>query len=133
MHSIELHGSFVMPINKLWQKWTEPELLMSWLQPAGMRLNQVMRDLRENGKYRFRFTAPDGSEQVLQGAYQQIENEQKLVFTWQWQDEDHCTDVAITFTPGKHKGCDLHIVHSGFLDEEDRQLHEQAWLGCLER
>ncbi|XOV80267.1 MAG: SRPBCC domain-containing protein [Aestuariibacter sp.] len=133
MHEIELQGTFLMPIDKLWQKWTEPEQMMSWFQPAGMRLNQVMRDLREQGKYRFRFSAPDGSEQVLHGTYQEVEEEQKLAFSWQWQDEDHCTEVSITFVPSTHNGCDLSIKHSGFWDEEDRQLHEQAWLGCLER
>lgn len=133
MTPIELQGTFTLPTDSMWQKWTDPDQLISWFQPGGMYPGQIMRDLREEGRYRIRFNAPDGSEQVLLGRYQRVIPGQQLQFSWQWQDEDHSTNVMVSFSPSAGESCDLTIRHSGFNDAEDKELHEQAWLTCLER
>lgn len=132
MQAIELTGTFSLSPEKMWDKWTLPELMMVWFKPGGMHVSQAMRDLRELGQYRFRFNAPDGSEQTLHGNFSQIKEKEMLAFSWQWQDEDHSTQVTVEFTATKTNSCDIKLTHKGFWDQEDRDLHEQAWLFCLE-
>lgn len=133
MQAIELTGTFAIPAHTMWLKWTEPELMMPWFQPGDMFISQVMRDLRTDGRFCIKFNGPDGSEQVLFGKYTDVIEQQHLAFTWQWQDEEHVTRVDLCIVDKGANSCEIQLRHDGFWDQEDRDLHEQAWITCLEK
>ena len=57
---------------------------------------------------------------------------ERLAFTWQWLDELHCTEVDVQFLEEDALTTQIKLQHTGFPDKEDKQLHMQAWIDCLD-
>ena len=52
-------------------------------------------DLRVGGNYRIEMTRPDGQSHVAIGQYHEIEEPNKLVYSWRWEDAEG-PDTMIT-------------------------------------
>ncbi len=79
------------PLEKVWQYWTDPELIKKWWGPKDYTSNKCVVDLREGGKYIFAMTAPvyqGGQESYTAGVYKKIVPMEYLEFTLGLADKD---------------------------------------------
>jgi uncharacterized protein YndB with AHSA1/START domain len=70
----------------LFKAWTDESALKAWWQPAGKKLSSVENSLEDGGKVTYTFE-PDGKDDtrlVIEGEYQEVQPEEKLVYTWNW-------------------------------------------------
>jgi uncharacterized protein YndB with AHSA1/START domain len=130
---IDLNVSFNAPVDKLYRAWWDPELLQQWFCPAGMTVGQVMSSFQVDGKFNIKVQQDNGNSHHIMGVYSDIVENERLVFSWQWVGEPHVTQLSLTFAEQGIDGSQLTLCHSGFDDEEDRELHQQAWIECLEK
>src|SRR5262245_7585401 len=81
---VQLSAQFRAPCAKIYQCWTDPELLRKWFfVEEGFRNTVAEIDLRELGKYRLGMApAAGGDETVFSGFYQEIVPAERLVYTW---------------------------------------------------
>lgn len=83
---------FDAPREKVWEAWTEPELIKKWWGPESFTAPSIKVDLRVGGKYIFAMQGPAGSEwdkvMYSAGVYQEIVPHQKLVVTDYFSDEN---------------------------------------------
>lgn len=49
-----------VPPEKVWQAWTQPELLKQWFTPAPWKTVEVEIDLRPGGLFRYVMCSPEG-------------------------------------------------------------------------
>ena len=133
MSQVDLSVAFNASVDRLYRAWWDPELLQQWFCPAGMAVGQVMSSFQVGGKYRIKVQQDNGNSHFIMGEYSEIVENQRLVFSWQWVGEPHVTQVALEFSEQGESGSQLILCHSGFEDEEDRDLHQQAWIECLEK
>ena len=82
------------------------------------------------GRYRIRLQTADGETFTTSGSYREMVPDQRLVFTWQWEDSDLQTLVTVELT-ARDGGTDLSLIHEGFPDQEMQDKHEEGWNGCL--
>lgn len=117
--------------------WTEPDHMRNWFGPSPEFTNPFIEvDLRQGGRYRIAFLAPDGVQNVVGGEFLHVEPPKKLVYTWQWEPPNehagHETQVTVEFLP-RGGGTELVLTHDRIPDQAMRQSHEKGWSGALDR
>ncbi len=83
--SIKIERIIDAPREKVWQAWTEPELIKKWWGPEGFSAPNIKVDLRVGGMYIYCMRGPAGSqfdqEMYSAGVYKEIIPQEKLVTT----------------------------------------------------
>lgn len=133
MQHFSLTGIFNAPVENLFFTFHEPSMLQQWLAPGDMFVGQVMRNFNVDGKYRVQMNGANGDQHLLEGQYVDIETNKRLAFTWQWQPDGEVTQVELLFKAIDEKSAELTLTHSGFTEKDDAELHQAAWISCMEK
>jgi len=78
---------FDAPRALVYRAWTEPEHMVHWLGPQGFTSKILKSELRVGGAYRFYMRDPQGGDHWQQGVFREIVEPEKLVFTYEWANE----------------------------------------------
>lgn len=87
------------PRERVFAAWTDPEQLRLWFGPAGFKTETLECDIRPGGRWRFIYTAPDGTIYDNRMVFLRIEAP-KLIETEHGSDKDDDPGrfhVTITF------------------------------------
>lgn len=133
MYQFQLDMSVSGTLEEVFAAWHQPEHLQKWFCPGDMVIGQVMSNFCEQGIYKIKMQEADGNSHWLDGQYLTIEENKRLVFTWHWADESTSSVVEVEFNPRNTNTCNISLVHKGFMDQDDCDLHQQAWIACLEK
>jgi uncharacterized protein YndB with AHSA1/START domain len=69
------------PRNLVFQAWTDPKQLAQWWGPTGFTNPVCELDLKVHGEIRIDMRAPDGVVYPMSGAYREIVEPERIVFT----------------------------------------------------
>ena len=133
---LEMERLIPAPPERVFEYWTEPELVAKWFGPGEFDVPSSDLDLRPGGKWRTTIRSPEGKLRTVSGVYSTIEPPRRLVFTWAWDDDNgvrgHETQVTVTLepTPG---GTRLRLVQQDFQSREARDLHNGGWGSSLNK
>ncbi len=83
--AIVIEKVFNLPVERLWEAWTNPALIMLWFgsDPGGRVLSAAL-DVRVGGYFEITFHDADLTEHTCFGIYQTVEMNRQLRFTWNW-------------------------------------------------
>ena len=115
--------------------WTQPEQIKKWSAPEGATVVESLVDLSGGGAYRLRMITDDEKDHTAYGTYSEVEPPSRLVYTWDWEEEDSrmgATRVTVDFVD-LGEVTEVTIVHELFPAEEARDGHEKGWTSCLNR
>jgi uncharacterized protein YndB with AHSA1/START domain len=87
-NEVVIERIFEARVEKVWNAWTEPELLKKWWGPKGFTTPECRLDLREGGKYLFCMRSPEGQDIWSTGKYIEIIPSKKIVCTDSFSDKD---------------------------------------------
>jgi len=130
--TVALETSIIVnaPRPRVFAAWTTPELMKKWFAPGAMTVPAVEADARPGGTYSITMKGENSSPTVA-GEYQEVVQDEKLVFTWGWQgDASAKTLVTVLFRDAKG-GTEVLLKHERFASPESRDRHLQGWDGCL--
>jgi uncharacterized protein YndB with AHSA1/START domain len=133
---LEMERLIAAPPERVFEYWTEPELVAKWFGPGDFDVPSSQLDLRRGGKWRTTIRSPEGKLRSVSGVYSAIEPPRRLVFTWAWDDDDgvrgHETQVTVTLepTPG---GTRLRLVQEDSQSREVRDRHNGGWASSLSK
>ncbi|MBX2800536.1 MAG: SRPBCC domain-containing protein [Myxococcales bacterium] len=119
------------PIARVFAAWTQPAHLLSWWGPTGVACVQAEVDLRVGGRYLLANRMPTGDVVRIEGVFEQIEPERRLVYTWSVDGRDSGQRVTVRFVAHGAQ-TDVHVVHERIPTEPERAGHEAGWIGCLQ-
>lgn len=129
---LTLKRRFNAPARLVYAAWTEPARMHEWWGTKGSKTLHAEADVRVGGRYRVRFTTPDGETHDVSGTYLEVEPEKKLVFTWQWITmPERQSQVTLVFKEEGEKTL-LTLFHEKFADEKARDDHEMGWTEALD-
>ena len=115
--------------------WTQREHMTQWCCPDPTAEVDVAVDLRVGGSFTIVMKA-EGGPFTAQGVYKEIEAPRRVVYTWDWVEEDHRmgveTLVTVDFVP-VDGGTEVRLVHDGFPNSEAKDAHGEGWPACLDR
>lgn len=131
------------PRARVYQAWTNPELLKQWFGNASKYCPSATLDVRIGGSYRIEvapIVPPDNPSQdcgssttAATGTYTRIVPYELLQFTWStaWSPGEESL-VTVTFKDADG-GTQLTIFHDRFATEQSRDAHNQGWAGCFDK
>ena len=91
----------------------------------------VVLNASVGGKYRIRMIDDDGSTHTVGGTFLEVDPENRLRYTWAWEDgAAHESQVTVDFSVHAD-GTLVEILHEGLENEESVAAHRRGWEGCL--
>jgi uncharacterized protein YndB with AHSA1/START domain len=134
--SLDIRRFIKAPAARVYDAWTDPEQLRQWFGPGNVRTRNISADVRVGGKYRWDLTSPEGEEMSAFGEYKELIAGKKIVFTWQWDDdeawENRTSVVTIMFS--EHSGgTEVTLRQEQLPSEESRDRHSEGWNSLLDR
>ena len=134
--SLEIKRFINAPRARVYAAWTDPAQLRQWFGPENVRTRDIVAETRVGGKFRWDLTNPEGEEMTVQGEYSDLQPGRKIVFTWQWQDEEtwenHNSIVTVELSDVVG-GTELRLLHEQLPSEESRDRHNEGWSSVLDR
>lgn len=114
---VEFERTYDAPVEKVWQAWTDPNMIKQWWGPNDVSIPECDIDLRIGGRIYIVMEAGEamgpykGTRWPMEGKYTVVENNSKLSYAgkaWtEGQEEsteiDQLTELAITDDNGKTK------------------------------
>ena len=131
--TLTLTHQYSAPIEKVFQAWTNPEMISKWFAPSDdFTVNVPLLELKTGGQYRIEMTNSQNETYTAIGEYVEILQPERLVFTWAWENGDSGMLVTIQL---KEKGAatELTLIHEQLPDQKTLDNHEDGWEGCLGR
>ena len=130
---------FDAPRDEVFDAWTSEAVLRRWWSafPNGDTPTAEV-DLREGGRYRLAMRDRESGEvHTLVGEYTEVRPPERLAFTWAWESNaEEMRGSAETLVEVDFRedggGTEVVLTHSGFSDEQIRELHAHGWNGCLD-
>jgi len=134
--SLRVTRTFAAPREKVFRAWIEPEAISLWFLPSGGHWNGPPAiEARSGGQYRFTVTHQD-KVYSIHGTYREVKPPEKLVFTWQWEDDPNHHDNGDTLVTVElfDRGGKTEVVltHERFPNPRSRDEHDHGWAGCLD-
>jgi uncharacterized protein YndB with AHSA1/START domain len=78
---------FDAPRERVWQAWSDPELLKQWWGPKNFSSPSCRMDFKEGGSYLFCMRSPEGRDFWSTGKFLEISNPERLVYIDSFADE----------------------------------------------
>ena len=130
------------PREKVYEAWTNPELLKKWFVPAPWTIASVDSDIRPGGSSVIVMRSPDGTEFPNRGVYLEVVKNEKLVFTdaftkaWEPSEKPFMTGIATFEDLGggqtKYTATARHWTIADLEAHEKMGFH-QGWAICAEQ
>lgn len=128
---IELSEQFSVPVETLYQAWTETEHLKKWWNPMGDSLEAVRNELNEGGIVSYDFKSGDYH---VKGNYEEVKPNEKLVYTWNWEFKGDIPPESYKLTirfETAEDGSLLHVRQEELEDDDIINAHQDAWKNAL--
>src|SRR5215813_2158290 len=109
--SLEIVRFINAPTDRVYDAWTDPAQLRQWF-------------------------GPEGEEMSAFGEYRELVPGKKIVFTWQWDDDEdweNWTSVVTIQLFERGGGTELRFRHEQLPSEESRDRHNEGWNSFLNR
>ncbi len=120
--------------SRVYKAWTEPDQIMKWFGPEAGSLISADIDLRVGGKWRFVVGSDEGGLNTLQGTYQVIDPDNRIVFTWQHVrehadgSEEKTPESTVTVVFEAHgKATRVHLRHESIVKRDGRLSVTRGW------
>jgi len=134
--SLEIKRLIKAPRDRVYAAWTDPAQLKQWFGPENVQTHNLIADARVGGKFRWDLTNSEGEKMTCQGEYLELQPDKKIVFTWQWEDdedwENHISIVTVALADAEG-GTELRLTHEQLPNEESRDGHTRGWNSALDK
>jgi uncharacterized protein YndB with AHSA1/START domain len=134
--SLKIKRLIKAPRDRVYAAWTDPAQLKQWFGPESVQTRELIADARVGGKFRWDLTNAEGEEMTCRGEYLELQPGKKIVFTWQWDDDEvweNHTSVVTVELDDCDGGTELRLTHEQLPNEESRDGHTGGWNSALDK
>ena len=134
--SLEIERLIKAPRDQVYTAWTDPARMKQWFGPENVQTRDLIADARVGGTFRWDLTNSEREDMTILGEYRELQQGKKIVFTWQWEDdedwENHISIVTVELDDADG-GTKLRLRHEQLPNEESRDGHRQGWNSTLNK
>jgi uncharacterized protein YndB with AHSA1/START domain len=134
--SLEIKRLIKAPRDRVYAAWTDTAQLKRWFGPENVQTRELVADVRVGGKFRWDLNNAEGEKMTCRGEYRELQPGKKIVFTWQWEDdedwENHVSIVTVELDDAG-AGTELRLTHEKLPNEESRDGHTRGWNSALDK
>jgi uncharacterized protein YndB with AHSA1/START domain len=128
---------FDAPRELVFKAWTDPRQSAQWMGPRGFTACHQEIDLRPGGAWRACLRPDDGGQDLWQGgAYREVVEPERLVFTFAWDGDDGRprNEMLVTVLFEEQGGKTKMIFRQiAFESLEQRDGHQGGWNSTFDR
>jgi uncharacterized protein YndB with AHSA1/START domain len=128
--------TFNAPPSVVFALWSNAEHMKRWMGPNGFSCTEMAIDLRVGGRYRGMIKSADHGENWFGGVYREIVPDQRLVFTFIWENEGPSAgrEMVVTITFEARDGKTVQTFHQApFRTVERRDSHVGGWSQAFDK
>lgn len=131
--SARIERTFRASPAKVFRAWTQAEILKQWICPGDhIHVVDCTVDARVGGSYRIHMRDASGADHIVNGTYDEVVPNKKLVFSWAWiTTPEKRSRVTVELSPAQGNGCHLILVHDRFHDDGAREGHVRHWIAAF--
>ena len=133
---LEIKRVINAPRNRVYAAWTDPAQLKQWFGPEKVQTRDLIADARAGGEFRWDLINSEGEKMTIRGEYRELHPGRKIVFTWQWDDDEtwknHISVVTVELADDDG-GTELRLTHERLPNEESRDGHNEGWNSVLHK
>lgn len=120
---------------RVYEALTNPAELARWWGPNEFTCPSVEFEPSIGSRYRIAMQPPAGELFHLTGQLREVSPPVRLAYTFVWDPPapDDQETLAQLSLKNEHGGTELTLVHSSFMTEERRTLHENGWTESFDR
>jgi len=133
---LEIKRLINAPRDRVYAAWTDLAQLKLWFGPENVQTRDLIADARVGGKFRWDLINSEGEEMTCRGEYRELQPGKKIVFTWQWEDDEDWEDnisVVTVELDDADGGTELRLSHEQLPNEESRNGHTEGWNSALDK
>jgi uncharacterized protein YndB with AHSA1/START domain len=134
--SLQIKRIIKAPRDKVYVAWIDPAQLKQWFGPENVQTRGLVADARVGGEFRWDIIDPDGEEMTVRGQYRELQPGRKIVFTWQWDDDEiwqgNISIVTVELDDCEG-GTELCLTHEQLPSEQSRDNHTEGWNSLLNK
>jgi len=130
-----IERQFAASCEKIYEAWTNPQVLQKWWGPVGVTIPELELDVREGGQWTTTFHSDQMGHRTVSGKYLTLDPPNRLLFTWGWVIDDergHETEVEILLKPSGD-GTHMTLTQKTFTEVENRDNHNHGWTSSFEK
>jgi uncharacterized protein YndB with AHSA1/START domain len=134
--SLEIKRLIKAPPDRVYAAWTDPTQLKQWFGPEKVQTRDLIADARVGGKFRWDLINSEGEKMTCRGEYRELQPDKKIVFTWQWEDdedwENHISIITVELYD-RDGDTELRLIHEQLPNDESRDGHTRGWNSALDK
>ena len=128
--------TFDAPPAVVFALWSQAEHMKRWMGPKNFTCPHATIDFRVGGAYRGMIKSAEHGENWFGGVYREIVPDQRIVFTFAWDNEGPSAGIEtlVTITFEERNGKTVQTFHQKpFLTIQSRDGHVSGWTSAFDK
>ncbi len=134
--TLTLERTFNAPINLVWEAWTQPEHIVNWWGPKGMKTKIIDHDFTVGGAWKYVMTMPDGNDFIADGTYLEIIEQEKIRTSANFKPMTEGVELQILLKKeGDKTNFTFHVIHQTeeYCKQQEKMGFYNGWGSTFER
>lgn len=123
-------------IDVVWTAWTNPDHIINWWAPQGMKIEVIEHDFKIGGIWKYSMPLPDGNLFISEGKYLEIDPYKKIVTTANFRPMTENVEMHVLFEADGNKTIfTFSIVHETeeYCKQQEEMGFYNGWGSSLKR
>ena len=134
--TLTLKRTFDVPVKLVWEAWTQPEHVINWWGPKGMKIEVIEHEFSVGGKWKYVMPMPDGSEFISEGEYLEIVEFKKIITTANFKPMTEGVEIQALFEEnGDKTNFTFNVVHQTeeYCKQQEKMGFYNGWGSAFDR
>lgn len=134
--TLTLQKKFNAPVKLVWDAWTNPDDIIQWWAPKGMKVTVTEHDFKVGGKWKYTMPVPDGSLFVSEGTYLDIVPYEKIVTTADFKPMTEGVELHVLFeADGDKTNFTFSVIHAteDYCKQQEKMGFYNGWASAFNR
>jgi uncharacterized protein YndB with AHSA1/START domain len=134
--TLSIKKVFDAPIELVWKAWTDPDHIVQWWAPPGMKITVVDHNFKVGGKWKYSMPMPDGNLFISEGTYIEIEPLKKIVTTADFKPMTEGVELHVLFEADGNKTIfTFSVVHETeeYTKQQEKMGFYNGWGSAFNR
>jgi uncharacterized protein YndB with AHSA1/START domain len=133
---LTIKKTFHVPRQLVWEAWTDPEHIVQWWAPPGMKIKVIHHAFEVGGTWKYTMPMPDGSEFISEGVYSEIVVPEKIVTSANFKPMTEGVTLQVLFEEYEGKtNFTFSVIHAteAYCKQQEQMGFYNGWGSAFDR
>lgn len=134
--TVSMSRTFSVPIELVWQAWTQSEHIAEWWSPKEIKTKVIEHDLKVGGRWLYTMPMSNGKEFIAEGEYLEIVEFEKIVSLANFRPMTEGVEIQALFQANGNKTDFIfNIVHptEAYKNQQEKMGIMNGWGSVFDR